>query len=143
MFHRRRERSRVHTAVLVHTSAKRKIQCPSRRPPSSVLHPAVLHTSPRGRSRFHTSVLHTSPWRKIQVSYLSPPYFTLEEDPGSWDTWDTWCMVSRTPGRGVVDTYVLYCGLPSSCLYQCCSSLIWLSTFVMLAVLLAFYIACR
>ncbi len=27
-------------------------------------------------------------------------------------TWDTWCMVSRTPGRGVVDTYVLCFGLP-------------------------------
>ena len=58
-------------------------------------------------------------------------------------TWNTWCMVSRTPGRGVVYTYVLCCGLPSSCLYQCCSSLIWLSTCVMLAVLLALCIACR
>ncbi len=61
----------------------------------------------------------------------------------SIQSWDTWCMVSRTPGRGVVDTYVLCCGLPSSCLYQCCSSLIWLSTCVMLAVLLALCIACR
>jgi hypothetical protein len=26
-------------------------------------------------------------------------------------TWDTWCIVSRTPGRGVADTYVLCCGL--------------------------------
>ncbi len=52
-------------------------------------------------------------------------------------------MVSRTQGRGVVDTYVLCCRLPSSCLYQCCSSLIWLSTCVMLAVFLAFSIACR
>jgi hypothetical protein len=24
---------------------------------------------------------------------------------GIWDTWDTWCVVSRTPCRGVVDTY--------------------------------------
>jgi len=24
-------------------------------------------------------------------------------------TWDTWCVVSRTPGRGVVDTYRTSC----------------------------------
>ncbi len=24
-------------------------------------------------------------------------------------TWDTWCMVSRAPGRGVVDTYRTSC----------------------------------
>jgi hypothetical protein len=40
-------------------------------------------------------------------------------DPGSGSatlvlirtlTWDTWGVVSRTPGRGVLDTYVLCCG---------------------------------
>ncbi len=46
-----------------------------------MIYPTVLHTSPQRRSRVHPD-LHTSPQRKIQGSYLSPPYFALEKDPG-------------------------------------------------------------
>ncbi len=45
---------------------------------------------------------------------------------GSLLTWDTWCMVSRTPGRGVVDTYHTSCVV--GCHQVVCTNAVHLSS---------------